>query len=388
VAAQIELRRDAGRVGPGHGPWIRDRQLGRLRGAPTPSEPVAIVGKDSAIVGWGLLSEQSRIRVRVLSWGDAPLPEDWLEARVAIAHRARTGSLTEGTTGLRMINSEGDGLPGLVVDRYDDARVVVLTTAPRVALRDRIVAALKAESPGPVHVVVPEAAATREGVTAGCTLEGDPQALGFSEHGLRFSVPPPPAQKTGAYFDQRANRQWVAREVTARGGRLLDLGCHAGGFALHARARGAEVVAVDRSRDVLQMAEANAAANGLSGVAWIAADMFGALAEPELAGPFDVIVADPPKIATRRSDLDAAGGAMRRLVARVGERLSPQGLLLLCSCSHHFGRAALDEAVARSGIAFTRVGLFGADLDHPVAPGHVEGEYLRVAIYRRSMLAG
>lgn len=388
MPAQIELRRDAGRIGPGHGPWIRDRQLGRIRGAPTPAEPIAVLGKNNEIVGWGLWSEHSRIRVRILSWGEPAPRSDWLEVRIAIAHAARAGFEARGTTGVRVVNSEGDGLPGLVVDRYDDARVVVLSTAPMVALRDRIVATLREHGGGPVHVIVPEAVATREGVAPDCALEGSPERLSFTEHGLRFLVPPPPAQKTGAYFDQRANRQWVASEVVARGGRLLDLGCHAGGFALHARARGAHVVAVDRSRDVLEMARANAEANAIEGIVWAAADMFGALAEPELAGPFDVIVADPPKIASRRGDLDAAGNAMRRLVAHLGQRLSPQGLLLLCSCSHHFGVAALDDAVARSGRSLTRVGLLGADLDHPIAPGHVEGEYLRVAIYRRSALAG
>lgn len=387
MPAQIELRRDAGRVGPGHGPWLRDRQLGRIRGAPIASEPVTVIDKTGMPIGWGLWSERSRIRIRMLSWGEAPPDPAWLEARIAAAHAAREGFEALGTTGVRLVNSEGDGLPGLVVDRYDEARVVVLTTAPMVGLRERIVAALREQAPGPVHVIVPATAATREGVAPLCELDGAPEHLTFREHGLRFVVPPPPAQKTGAYFDQRANRQWVAREVMARGGRLLDLGCHAGGFALHARARGAQVVALDRSDDVLQMARANAAANAIDGITWIAADMFGPLSEPELAGPFDVVVADPPKIASRKSDLDAAGNAMRRLVARVADRLSPHGLLLLCSCSHHFGRAALDDAVARSGHGLTRVGLFGADVDHPIAPGHVEGEYLRVAIYRRAPLA-
>src|SRR5690606_14952767 len=149
----------------------------------------------------------------------APPDPAWLEARIAAAHAAREGFDALGTTGVRLVNSEGDGLPGLVVDRYDEARVVVLTTAPMVGLRERIVAALREQASGPVHVVVPATAATREGVAPVCELEGAPEHLTFREHGLRFVVPPPPAQKTGAYFDQRANRQWVAREVMARGGR-------------------------------------------------------------------------------------------------------------------------------------------------------------------------
>lgn len=383
MAARVSARREAGKLGPAGGPWVRERQLGKVQGVPTPAEPVAIVDKRGEPIAWGLWSEASQIRVRVLCWGEAPPEPDWLERRIAAAHDARRGFASPETTGLRMVNSEGDGLPGLVVDQYTNDRVVQLSTAPMVALRPRILAALRAQGDGPIHVVVPESAARREDVEAEHTLEGEPSSLQFLEHGLRFSVPPPPTQKTGAYFDQRANRRWVASLPQTRGGRLLDLGCHAGGFALHARARGSEVVAVDRSREVLEIAARNAAANGLDGIRWVAADMFGPLAEEELAGPFDVIVADPPKVAARKADVDAARVAIGRLVARLGSRLRPNGLFVVCSCSHHFGRAQLDAAVMRSGLRFARIGWRGADFDHPIAPGHVEGEYLRVGVYQR-----
>lgn len=383
MPARIELRRDAGRIDATGGPWLRERQLGKLRGAPLPEEPVAVVGRDDDIVAWGLLSEASKIRVRVLTWGDQPPASDWLEARIAAAAQTRRRWRPNATTGYRLVNAEGDRLPGLVVDRFEDASVVQLTTAPMVALRPRIVAAIAQIAPGDVHVIVPEHAARNERVSADCALDGEPEALRFTEHGLRFSVDPPPAQKTGAYFDQRANRRRAAALVPP-GGRLLDLGCHAGGFSVVAAAKGARVVAVDQSLPALRMAEANARANDAGEVTFVRADMFGPLDDAALRERFDVIVADPPKITAGKRGLDAAKSGMRKLVARLADRLTSDGYLVLCSCSHHFGRAQLDATVARvAPDRFARVAWWGADADHPVAPGHVEGEYLRVGVYRR-----
>jgi 23S rRNA (cytosine1962-C5)-methyltransferase len=205
----------------------------------------------------------------------------------------------------------------------------------------------------------------------------------FVEHGLQMIVPAPPSQKTGAYFDQRANRRQVAALARHGGGSLLDLGCHVGGFALHAAAAGVPAVGVDQSAAMLQRAAAHAELNGLRGLAWVEADMFGALDDPRLAGPFGTIVVDPPKIAARRSDVERAAAAMERMVARVAARLTVGGHLVLCSCSHHLGRDHLDRFVLASSGRWARVASLGADVDYPVAPGHVEGEYLRVAIYQR-----
>jgi 23S rRNA (cytosine1962-C5)-methyltransferase len=134
---------------------------------------------------------------------------------------------------------------------------------------------------------------------------------------------------------------------------------------------------------MLELAARHAALNGLAGLSWVEADMFGALDDPRLAGPFGTIVVDPPKIAARRRDVDRAADAMERMVARVAARVTVGGHLVLCSCSHHLGREHLDRFAIASRGRWARVASLGADLDHPVAPGHVEGEYLRVAIYQR-----
>lgn len=381
----MKLRRDAGKVGPPQGPWIRARQVGRWLGAPQAGELVAVEDRHGEILGWGLPSERSSIAVRMLTWGPTPPPPRWLGERLteAMAARERLGLERQPTTGVRLVNSEGDGLPGLVVDRYGDALVVQLTTAPMVARQTEIVAELRARWRGPIHVVRPASAAKAEGFDPGVEREGDDPWLRFWEHGLALQVPAPPSHKTGAYLDQRANRRAVARLARDGGGPLLDLGCHVGGFCLHAARAGVAAVGVDQSAAMLELAARNAERNELRGIAWIEADMFGALDDPGLAGPFGTIVVDPPKIAARRRDVDRAADAMERMVTRAAARLRVGGFLVLCSCSHHVGREHLDRFALASPGRLTRVATCGADLDHPVAPGHVEGEYLRVAIYQR-----
>src|SRR5262249_39703533 len=128
---RIELRRDAGPVGPASGPWIRDRQIARIRGLSRPGQPLAVLDRRDRIVRSGLHSETARIPARMLRWGEEPPAEDWLRLRItgAIAARAAWRMPDGNTTGVRLIGSEGDGLPGLVVDAYDGAAVAQIGTA-------------------------------------------------------------------------------------------------------------------------------------------------------------------------------------------------------------------------------------------------------------------
>ncbi|MCY1070739.1 class I SAM-dependent methyltransferase [Nannocystis sp. RBIL2] len=209
--------------------------------------------------------------------------------------------------------------------------------------------------------------------------------LEFQEHGLWFSCPAPPAQKTGAYLDQRDNRRLAAQLAVRAAGPMLDLGCHVGGFVVHAAAAGVTAIGLDQSARALEFARRNAARNDLtSRTAFVQADMFGALDHPDLAGPFGVIVFDPPRIATGSQGRERAVTAMARSLGRLLPRLRPGGFLLACSCSHHVGRSDLDAALLAAGARdLARVHALGPGPDHPVWPGHAEGEYLRVNVYQR-----
>lgn len=401
MPVRVELRKDAGKFDRYGGPWVRRRQVAKILGPPDPMAVAALVDHRGNTLGHGLYSPESGIPLRLLTIGARPPEPGWLERRIgaALGARARLGlgararlGLGEGSTtdGYREINSEGDGLPGLVVDRYANWRVVQVTTAPMAARVDAIAAALRAWGRAdavPTLVLAPESAAAREGFPAGVRcLDGEPPVrLDWSEHGRHFSAPAPPAQKTGAYHDQRANRVRFAELVAARPDRpVLDLGCHVGGFAIAAaQVADAPVVAVDRSELALASTRANAAANGVE-VRTLAADMFGALdSDPALVGPFGAIVFDPPKIASDRRDLRRAIPAMARTLSILFSRLDEDGVIAVCSCSHHLGVAELDRAILEAGRPCTRVAVWGPGPDHPVWPGHAEGEYLRVAVYQR-----
>lgn len=398
MTVRIELRRDAGKVDPRRVRWIRRRQVARVLGPPDPAALAVIVDHRDRVLGHGLYSPESNIVARLLVAGEQPPPADWLERRLAAAldTRARLGLGRGDTSGYRELNSEGDGVPGLVVDRFFDWRVIQITTAPIAARAEQVAACLQTHAPlaGGQVILRPRAAAEREGFASAAEVElapsrpdlAAPERLRWREHGLSFEAPAPPAQKTGAYHDQRDNRARFAALACAgarsRPARVLDLGCHVGGFAIAAAARGAEVVAVDQSTLALGYVARNAAANELGDrIETLAADMFGPLDDPALAGPFDALIFDPPKIASGRRDVERASRAMGRSLRKLRGRIVGGGLVGLCSCSHHLGWDALDMIMLAACPGATRVARWGPGVDHPVAPGHAEGEYLRVAIY-------
>lgn len=391
MSVRVYLRRDARKVARERRRWIRAAQIQRIQGPADPAELAQIYDSKQNPLGWGLYSPQSELRVRVLSWDAKPLAENWLEERIAeaLARRAALGldaaDPQAATTGYREINSEGDGLPGLVVDRYGEHRVLQITTAPMAARQAAILDALETHGPGATALVLrPEKAAAKEGFVPG--FEGPViDAMRYREHDVNFEVPGPPTQKTGGYHDQRDNRHRVAELAEADGRPLLDLGSHVGGFSVHAAARGIPALAVDSSAQMLSFVERNA--KGLPGaVRTLRADMFAPLDDAALQGPFGTIVFDPPKIASKPSDKRRAISATIRVLEQLFDRLAAGGHLVICSCSHHFTREDIDGCVRRvadaCGRATTLVESRGPGLDHPVHEGHAQGEYLRVNIYR------
>ena len=366
--------------------WIRRDAVTKVLGPPAPEALAEVRDHRGTRVGVGLFSPDSDIPVRVLWRGEQELPGDWLSRRVHSALEARARLALEDTTGYREINAEGDGLPGLTVDRYGDHRVIQLTTAPMLARREEIATALRDHTPRPTIWTVPEAAARRESISALCEGEA-PDLLSFREYGMDLATTPPPSQKTGAYHDQRENRRRVASLAAPGGGRVLDLGCHLGGFSLHAARKGLRCVAVDRSEEDLSLVRRNADANGLGQIETVRSDIFGPMEEPALSGPFDVIIFDPPKVAASGHQAGRATKAMGLALRRLIQRLTPGGLLVVCSCSYNVGPDAVRSLVARVsvglGVRLARLEHRGPGADHPTCPHHVEGNYLSVTIFRR-----
>lgn len=374
----------------GH-PWVYAQAVGRVEGTPGAGDVVDVVDPEGRFQGRGFYSPGSALAVRLLSRRpDETLDEAWLAGRVAAAAARRErllGLPSEATDGFRVVHAEGDGLPGLVVDRFGDTACVQLLTAG-MKRREEAVFAAVAALPGVARVVEMAGGEgqRREGIAAETrTVRGEAaDALAFRERGFRLRVPLALAQKTGYYFDQRDNRERV--EALAPGRRVLDACSYLGGFAL-AAARGgaAAVVAVDRSEAVLAAAAEIAAANGLGErIAWRPGDVRRDLGRWADAGErFDLVVLDPPKLAPTARHLDRARPAYEGLNAAALRLVAPGGVLATCSCSAAVGPEDLLRVVAvaarRMGRTATVLAIGGQAPDHPTPAAFPEGRYLTCA---------
>jgi 23S rRNA (cytosine1962-C5)-methyltransferase len=280
------------------------------------------------------------------------------------------------------VNSEGDDLPGLVVDQFGDAAVVQVTTLGMALRREIIFGVLEEVCTPPVIFEVAAASyAEVEGFATQSRLvrgRGGP-TFPCREDGISLEAEPLSGQKTGLFLDQRPNRIRVGQ--LARGARVLDVYSYAGGFALQAARGGAtEVVAVDSSARAVARIEAHARANNVA-VRAVEADAFRFL---ETATPrsFDLVVIDPPKFARARKDLEAARKGYERLNALALGACAPGAILVTCSCSQNVGASDFERIVAagakQAGRSVRLLERSGPGADHPLPPGFEEGQYLKV----------
>jgi len=375
----------------GRHPWVLDSAIGHVEGDPEAGDVVDLKTDDGRFVARGLWNPQSRIRLRLYAFDEScRLDAAWWRSRIGEAVRLRrTLGLDDPAGGARLVNSEGDGLSGLVVDRY--ARwLCVQVTALAVASR------LESLLDGLEEAVQPRGILLRGAERGLARLEGlhlvdrlvrgePPEGPVFiEENGLRFGIDLTEGQKTGFYLDQRANR--LAASRYARGRRVLDMFCYSGGFALAcARAGAASVLAVDGSTKATALARANADLNGTANLTVETADAFEKLASLAAAGErFGMVVLDPPKFARSRATVDDALRAYHRINRLAVDLLEPGGILVTCTCS---GSVTREEfLVMLSGVsqrARRPIRIHecrGAAADHPVSASCLEGEYLTCVI--------
>ena len=388
IAGRIFLK--PGRDGPvrGGNPWIFSQAIARL-------EPAAMQAGDWAevldaggdAVGLGYFNPATTIAVRMLSFDAALKPRDIIRQRISRALALRQRIIRGDTDCYRLINGDGDGLSGVVVDRYGGVLVVQLLTVGADRMRSEIVAALT-EIVGPRSIVERSHGAVRKqeglGDHAGLLAGAPPGETIAKEHGIRLAIDFDRGQKTGAFLDQRNNRT-IVREL-ARGARVLDAYCYAGGFTLAALAGDARaVVAVDSSDPALAMARRNLELNGHRGdrVEIVRGDVVRYLADIAVATAetrFNVIVLDPPPLARSLKDVAHAARLYTDLNAFAMRALAPGGYLMTFSCSIHFRGEDFVRAVriaqTKSGRKLQMLARLGPGPDHPVLLGHAEGEYL------------
>jgi len=370
----------------GH-PWVYANAVERLEGDARAGDVVSLVDHDGRFIGRGIYNPRSQIPVRLLTRKDEAVDAAFFVARLREAQtlRARFDFPNPATTAYRLVNSEGDDLPGLVVDVFDDALAVQISTLGVALRRDVIFDALEATlKPRAIFEVAAASYAELEGFVAqNRVARGEARNLvPCLEDGLRFEVEPLVGQKTGMFLDQRPSRMRVGQLArAAKGVRMLDCYAYAGGFALQAgRAGASEVTAVDSSARAVARIEAHAAANGLP-VRAVEADAFRFL---ETATPlsYDLVVIDPPKFARARKDLEAAIKGYERLNALALTVCAPGALLVTCSCSQNVSAQELERIVAAAAKQAQRevriVEHGGPGADHPLPPAFTEGQYLKV----------
>jgi 23S rRNA (cytosine1962-C5)-methyltransferase len=382
--------RGAGRLKDGH-VWVYRSDIVSADGA-TPGSLVAVTDYRGQFLGSALYSSSSQIAIRLISHDPvADLPR-LLRQRVADAISYRD-AIVHDTNAYRVIFSEADFLPGLIVDRYNDVlSMQILTQAMDTDIgRDTLIAELT-ERLHPVAIVERVDPRVRQleelPPRSSGLLQGDKTSTVFSMNAVHFKFEALAGQKTGAFLDQRENYAAAAQYAH---GEALDVFCYQGGFALHLAPRCSHVCGVDSSRPALEVAEQNAELNPAllkdkgKEIEWIEANAFDLLKDYSSSGQrYDTIVLDPPAFAKSKRDLDAALRGYKELNLRALKMLRPGGVIVTCSCSYHVSPpgfiAMLADAARDARRTLRLVEVRGQAKDHPILLNIPETAYLKCII--------
>jgi len=350
---------------------------------------VSVKDERGNFIGQALFSDSSQIALRFLTLSNEEIDRAWWQRRIREAAGRR--NIPPDTNAYRLIYSEGDLLPSLIVDRYDDVFVMQTLSQGTDALKS-LLSEILIEEFNPRTVIERNDARVREleGLPLiSATVYGNPPAeLEILQHGLRFHVEPLGGQKTGSFLDQRENRLAArAAAATTNKQRALDCFTFNGAFALHLATVCENVIGIDISSDAVAAARKNAVLNDLDNVEFREANVFDALRELEAGGErFDVIVLDPPAFAKNRASLKAAIRGYKEINLRALKLLHAGGVLITCTCSYHVSEELFLEIVNQAAIdARRRVQVIEKRMqaaDHPVLLGMPETYYLKCVIAR------
>jgi len=383
----------------GRHPWVLDAAIAAVSDRPADGDVVDLTADDGRFIARGVINSRSRIRVRLYTWQeDEPLDAAfWHRRLTAAVELRRTLGLTNPGEACRLVNSEADGLGGLIVDRYGPYLVVHVTALAVERRLDELLPILvELCEPQAIIVRADEAMAKREGLRLGDESSGDllrtwgevpTESVFIAEHGLRFGVDLAGGQKTGFFLDQRDNRRAAASYLRDRS--VLDVCCYTGGFSLAAAKLGGarEVLGIDSSTRAVALARSNAELNGATNVQFETGDFFKTLNRLADEGKqFGGVILDPPKFAAHRQALPEAFRAYERLNAAALAILEPGGILVTCSCTGSVSREDFLHIVAESAARARRhvqvLETRGAAPDHPIAASCLESEYLKCFICR------
>ena len=384
--------RGAARLKSGH-VWVYRSDILSADGV-EPGSLVTVSDQRGKPLGTALYSSSSQIAIRMISHDPVPDLAALLRTRIAdaIAYREK---VVRDTNAYRLIFSEADFLPGLIVDRYNDIlSLQILTQAMDANLVRETVISQLTQQLAPESVIERVDPRVRELESlpprASGLLHGEKTATIFTMNGVQFHYDALEGQKTGAFLDQREN--YAATAQYAKGD-ALDVFCYQGGFALHLARVCDQVTGVDSSRPALEVADQNAALNrasidrGLKNkeIEWIEANAFDLLKDYAASNRrYDTIVLDPPAFAKSKRDLDAALRGYKELNLRALKMLRPGSILVSCSCSYHVNEASFLEMLASAALDARRnlrlIEVRGQSKDHPVLLNVPETSYLKCII--------
>ncbi|WP_448703035.1 class I SAM-dependent rRNA methyltransferase [Mucilaginibacter sp. AW1-3] len=375
-------------------PWVFSGAIDRVKGKPANGEIVKLLDAKGAFMAYGFYNDQSRVALRLLEWDENVTIDDaWWRNRVAVAVAARQAILEDGVTDTcRLIFSESDYLPGLIVDKYADHLSLQILTSGIENIKPIIINELQ-KLLNPASIFDRSDASSREhegmapsfGILAGSQ---PPELVEVVENGLRYGINIAEGQKSGFYCDQRDNRRVLAHYANAKN--VLDCFCYTGGFTLNCfQNEAASVTSVDSSALAIETLKSNLALNEFEDLQHraIQSDVNKQLRKFKEDGEtFDVIILDPPKYAPSRSALDRAARAYKDLNRLAMLLLTPGGLLATYSCSGAMDMTTFKQILAWAALDAGKevqfIHQFCQPGDHPVRASFPEGEYLKGLLCR------
>lgn len=366
----------------GH-PWIFNGAISKVEGNAVSGEQCQVFASNGKLIANGYYNAHSAISVRILSFHGATFSVSDLFDRIKTAIEFRKTILDQKSDSYRMINSEGDFLPGLIVDKFGLGLVVQILTAGMEQFRPEIIKALNQfAQPQFIYERSDTDARTREGLVAaqGPLVGNVPDNLIINEMGQKFIADIAGGQKTGFFFDQRPNRELLKHYAAGRN--VCDCFSYSGAFSTYGLAGGAKSVdCVDISKNAIKWAESNVLLNGynVEKVRFIQADVFKFIRETERS--YDLIVLDPPKFAKHPGEVQRASRGYKDINLSAIKKIAPGGMLFTFSCSNaiepRLFRQIIFAAAADAARPVQLLHTLCAGPDHPVNIAHREGEYLK-----------
>ncbi|MDH3598992.1 MAG: class I SAM-dependent rRNA methyltransferase [Candidatus Tectomicrobia bacterium] len=330
----------------GH-PWVYEGEMATVKGQPTDGDVVDCMSWQGAFLGRGYINSRSKIRVRILTRQAAEAVDDALLRKRLVQALSYRQRLYPEATSLRLVHAEGDLLPGLTVDRYEDA-LVMQCASLGMDRRQDVLAGFLRELTGIEHIYLRNDISVRrnDGLELGHGFLGDPfpTAKPIRSGGLTFEADLAAGHKTGFYLDQ-ADNHLVLRDYVPHGGAVLDAFCYSGAFALHAAAAGAEtVLGLDSSEPALELARRNAEQNALrERCRFEPGNVFDTLRQLGKAGQqFDLIVLDPPSFTRNRHAVGKALSGYKEINLRALKLIRPGGRLITFTCSYYVDRGLFE----------------------------------------------